>query len=54
MPRALWEETIESRTFIMETDCKKCKYYDAEDDRCIAFECNDIDCPKLPCEREDD
>ncbi len=36
----------------METDFKGCKYYDAEDDRCLAFECNGIDCPKLPCEEE--
>lgn len=30
--------------------CAECEYYDPEDDRCTAFECNGIDCPPLPCE----
>lgn len=34
--------------------CGGCEYYDVDDDRCSAFECNGIDCPKLPCEVDDD
>lgn len=31
-------------------DCPDCEYYDKEEDVCMAFECNGIDCPTLPCE----
>ena len=34
-------------------ECLTCDFYDIEEDRCVAFECNGIDCPKLPCEVED-
>lgn len=34
-------------------DCKNCEYYDKDEDRCGAFECNGIDCPDLPCERKE-
>lgn len=34
--------------------CESCEYYDKDEDRCGAFECNGLDCPKLPCEQEND
>lgn len=33
--------------------CMACEYYDSDDDRCMAFECDGLDCPPLPCEMED-
>ena len=33
-----------------ENECLGCEYYDAEDDRCTAFECNGLECTPLPCE----
>ncbi len=39
-----------------ENKCKQCEFYDPEDDRCTAFECNGLGlfdgCPPLPCEVE--
>lgn len=29
--------------------CSECKYQ-TEDETCGAFECNGFECPKLPCE----
>lgn len=34
------------------SNCVGCKYFDAHNDRCTAFECYGIDCPSLPCEEE--
>ena len=38
--------------------CKTCEFYDAEDDRCTAFECYGLGflegCPPLPCEKGDE
>lgn len=31
-------------------ECETCEFYDKEDDYCKAFECNGLECPKLPCE----
>lgn len=36
----------------MDNECTGCEFYDPEEDRCMAFECNGIDCPELPCEKE--
>lgn len=37
--------------------CRACEFYDREDERCTAFECNAFGflegCPPLPCESED-
>lgn len=39
-----------------EINCLNCEYYDAEDDRCRAFDCwLGVDCTApLPCEENDD
>ena len=34
-------------------ECETCKYM-MEDGTCGAFECNGLECPKLPCEMEDE
>lgn len=34
-------------------ECNDCKYYDKEEGICLAFECNGIECPTLPCEVEE-
>jgi len=31
-------------------ECKECKYYDHEDERCMAFTCYGLECAPLPCE----
>lgn len=33
-------------------ECQGCEYYyyNEDDNVCMAFECNGIDCPELPCE----
>lgn len=38
-----------------EINCLNCEYYDAEDDRCRAFDCwPGVDCTApLPCEEND-
>ena len=38
-----------------EVNCLSCEYYDAEDDRCRAFDCwPGVDCTApLPCEEND-
>ena len=51
----LWTIVIEACALVLsgeldDSECKSCEYYDSEDDRCIAFECNGTDCPSLPCE----
>ena len=33
--------------------CSVCDYYNSEDDVCTAFECNGLECPKLPCEEDE-
>lgn len=33
-------------------ECDKCEYYNKDDNYCMAFDCNGIDCPILPCELE--
>ena len=35
-------------------ECKDCEFYDPDDDRCTAFVCDGLDCPKLPCEQEEE
>ena len=36
-----------------EINCVGCRYYNKEEDNCIAFECNGLECPILPCERQE-
>lgn len=31
-------------------DCKGCKWYNEDEDYCMAFDCTGLDCPVLPCE----
>lgn len=33
-----------------EADCEHCEHYDPEERYCMAFECNGLECAKLPCE----
>lgn len=33
-------------------NCKDCEYYNEYEENCGAFECNGLDCPTLPCEKE--
>ena len=35
-----------------EVCCGHCEYWNDELEECGAFECNGIDCPELPCEKE--
>lgn len=44
-----WSEYM-SKKKSESTECKTCEFYDKEDDYCKAFECNGLECPKLPCE----
>lgn len=37
---------------IEDAQCEACKYYDADEGTCGAFECFGIDCPELPCEHD--
>ena len=34
-------------------ECSACGYYDSDDDICSAFVCDGLDCPELPCEKEE-
>lgn len=36
------------------TECEQCEYYLPEEGICGAFECYGIDCPALPCEKEEE
>lgn len=38
---------------MMEDECKDCEYYDPEEGICKAFECNGLECPELPCEKQE-
>lgn len=31
-------------------ECENCKYYDADEDTCRAFVCDELYCGVLPCE----
>lgn len=31
-------------------ECEGCDYFDEEENVCLAFECNWLECPSLPCE----
>ena len=33
--------------------CEECEYYDRDEEVCGAFECNGLECPELPCEKEE-
>ena len=33
--------------------CVGCDYYDDEEDVCMAFICDGIECPSLPCEQKE-
>ena len=36
-------------------ECIGCEWYDQEDDRCLAFECDGLNCDKpLPCEEKEE
>ena len=53
----LWTIIIEACALVLsnaepEDECSKCEYYDSEDNRCAAFECNGIECTELPCEKK--
>ena len=34
-------------------ECETCEYWNEELEECGAFECYGLDCPELPCEREE-
>lgn len=36
----------------MDDECRECEYWDKYNECCGAFECNGLECPTLPCERE--
>ena len=40
-------------TLYAEDECLTCEHYDPEDAVCMAFECNGLECPKLPCEEDE-
>lgn len=48
------ELTGAQRFYNPPSDCESCRYYNHDDDICTAFECNGIECPKLPCEESED
>ena len=37
---------------MMDNECAACEFFDHDDNYCTAFECNGIECPELPCEKE--
>ena len=38
-----------------QTECSECKYYDDEDNYCVALDCNILNCDDpLPCETDED
>lgn len=54
MPLSSMQTNTHIRTVPQMIECKDCEHYNPEEDICMAFECNGIDCPTLPCEVEDE
>ena len=38
---------------VEDSECDTCEFFDPDEERCRAFECNGLECPSLPCEQEE-
>ena len=37
---------------VEDSECDTCEFFDPDEERCRAFECNGLECPSLPYEEE--